>query len=41
MARHIHLASHLSTEELGQRYRRAHDPVGRSRWQMLWLLANG
>ena len=35
------LAPYLSVEELHQRYRRAEDPVTRSQWQMLWLLANG
>jgi len=35
------LGPHLSVEELHQRYRRAEDPVTRSQWQMLWLLANG
>jgi|SRR5690348_3583558 transposase len=41
MARRIQLAEHLSVEELGRRYRRATDPVERSRWQMLWLLRQG
>jgi transposase len=41
MARRIHLEDHLSVEELGRRYRRAADPVERSRWQMLWLLRQG
>jgi transposase len=41
MARRIHLASHLNPDELERRYRRAHDPVERSRWQMLWLLSHG
>ena len=35
------LAPHLSVEELYQRYREAEDPVARSQWQMLWLLAGG
>src|SRR5918998_6852369 len=39
--RRIKLAEHLTVEELGQRYRRAQEPVERSRWQMLWLLAQG
>ena len=39
--RRIRLAPHLTVEELGQRYRRAQEPVERSRWQMLWLLAQG
>lgn len=37
----IKLAPHLTVEELGQQYRRAREPVGRTRWQMLWLLAQG
>src|SRR5262249_7435078 len=41
MARHIHLPPHLSVEELERRYRRAADPVERSRWHLLWLLARG
>ena len=32
---------HLSVDEVEQRYRRATDPVARSQWQMLWLLASG
>jgi hypothetical protein len=39
MARSIHLEPHLSTAELAIRYRKTPDPVERSRWQFLWLLA--
>ena len=39
--RPIRLAPHLTVEELGQHYRRAREPVERTRWQMLWLLAQG
>jgi transposase len=39
--RRIKLAPHLSVEELGQQYRRTREPVERTRWQMLWLLAQG
>lgn len=39
--RRIHLASHLTTDELEVRYRRAHEPTERSWWQILWLLARG
>jgi transposase len=35
------LAPHLSVADLHQRYREAVDPVARSQWQMLWLLAGG
>ncbi len=41
MARHIHLATHLSVAELEQRYRAAHEPHERTWWQILWLLARG
>ena len=41
MARHIHLATHLSVNELEQRYRAAHEPHERTWWQILWLLARG
>src|SRR5260221_4115216 len=41
MARHIHLAPHLSLDELAGRYRSTKDPVERSRWHFLWLLARG
>ena len=41
MARSIHLEPHLSTEELTARYRKSSDPVERSRWHFLWLLARG
>jgi transposase len=35
------IAPHLPIEELQQRYRTAEDPVARSQWQILWLLAQG
>ena len=41
MARRIRLTTHLSAEELGQRYRAAHEPHERTWWQILWLLARG
>jgi len=41
MARRIHLASHLTTDELEVRYRRASEPTERSWWQILWLLSRG
>ncbi len=41
MARRMTLAPHMSVAELEQRYRQAGDPVARSQWQMLWLLAGG
>jgi transposase len=39
--RRIHLASHLTTEELERRYRRATEATERSWWQILWLLSRG
>ncbi len=41
MARRLAIAPHLTVAELEQRYRGAGDPVARSQWQMLWLLAGG
>jgi Homeodomain-like domain len=41
MARRISLAPHLTIEELGRRCRSTKDPVERSRWHFLWLLARG
>jgi transposase len=35
------IAPHVTVAEVEQRYRRAGDPVARSQWQMLWLLASG
>jgi len=31
----------LSVEELERRYRQAQDPVARSQWQIVWLVAQG
>src|SRR5260370_2348958 len=39
--RRIRLATHLSVNELEQRYRAAHEPHERTWWQILWLLARG
>src|SRR5260370_24306162 len=41
MARHISLEPHLTADELAGRYRATKDPVERSRWHFLWLLARG
>ena len=41
MPRCIRLERHLTDDELHDRYRRAADPVERSYWHFLWLLANG
>src|SRR5215469_13793325 len=41
MARHIRLQPHLTVGDLEHHYRAARDPVERSRWHMLWLLARG
>jgi transposase len=41
MARQVAIAPHLTIAELEQRYRGAGDPVARSQWQIVWLLAGG
>jgi transposase len=41
MPRRIRLQPHLTDKELCGRYRRAADPVERSHWHFLWLLAGG
>ena len=41
MPRRIRLHPYLTDHELHERYRQAHDPVERSRWHFLWLLARG
>lgn len=39
--RRLVIPPHLDVDELEQRYRRAKDPVARSQWQIVWLLARG
>ncbi|MGH3803102.1 MAG: winged helix-turn-helix domain-containing protein [Pseudonocardiaceae bacterium] len=41
MARPLRIPPHLTLDELGQRYRRADDPVARSHWHIVWLLSGG
>ena len=41
MPKRISIEPHLSLPELEQRYRQAKDPVERSHYQMIWLLASG
>jgi transposase len=41
MPRRLTLVPHCSAEELHHYYRRAKDPIARSHFQMLWLLAQG
>ena len=41
MPRRIHLAPHLTVDELERRYRGAQEPHQRSWFQILWLLAKG
>ncbi len=41
MPRRISLEQHLTTDELEGHYRSTKDPVERSRWHFLWLLARG
>lgn len=41
MPRKITLVEHLSVSELARRYRQAHEPIARSHFHILWLLAQG
>jgi transposase len=41
MPKRTTVVEHLSVTELEQRYRQAHDPVERSHFQIVWLLAQG
>ena len=41
MPKRITIAPHLSLDQLEQRYRLAKDPVERSHYQIIWLLAQG
>ena len=41
MPRRIRLHPYLTAHKLHEGYRQTHDPVERSRWQFLWLLARG
>ncbi len=41
MPKRITIAPHLSKEELERRYRQAKDPIERSYYQIIWLLASG
>ena len=41
MPKRISIEPHLSIEELEQRYRQAKDPIERSHYQIIWLLAQG
>lgn len=41
MPKTIKIVPYLSSEELEDRYRKAHDPVERSHYQILWLISQG
>src|SRR5215470_11872380 len=41
MPKRVSIRADLKIEELEQRYRQASDPVARSQWQIVWLLAQG
>jgi hypothetical protein len=41
MPRCLPLAPHRPDEDLEHRYRQRRDPVERTHWQMLWLVAQG
>lgn len=36
----LKIKSHLSYEEIGIRYRKCKNPVEKSRWHLIWLMAN-
>jgi transposase len=41
MGKRLVIEPHLSVEELQNHYRRAADPIERTRYQIIWLLAKG
>lgn len=41
MPRHLAVTPHLPVAELERRYRAARDPVERTHWQVIWLVAGG
>lgn len=41
MPRRVTIEPHLSLEELERRYRQAKEPVRRTHYQIIWLLAKG
>jgi transposase len=41
MPTRLSIQAHLGVDEQGAHYRRAKDPVARSHWQVVWLLARG
>jgi transposase len=41
MPKYVQIATHLNPGELEQQYRQAADPVARSHFQIIWLLAAG
>ena len=41
MRRRLHIKAHLSTAELGARFRQATDVVERGHYQIIWLIAQG
>ena len=41
MPKRIKIIPHLSIDELAQRYRQAQNPIERSHYQIIWLLAQG
>ncbi len=41
MPKTIKLESHLESKELENFYRKAHDPVARSHYQIVWLISEG
>ena len=41
MPRRLSIQEHLSVDELERNYRATYDPIERTRYQIIWLLAKG
>jgi transposase len=41
MPKRLAISPHLSLDALERRYRTAREPIGRTHWQIIWLLARG
>lgn len=41
MPKYVRIVAHLSVDDLAYRYRKATDPIERSHFQIIWLLARG
>jgi len=41
MPKYVRIVAHRSRDDLAYRYRKATDPIERSHFQIIWLLARG